>query len=71
MVDNGDWQKATEYINQQTITASVAGTSIYSKVQSRSGGDGSEAVNKGLKISLEAGPDGKYEIVEVCKYCDK
>ena len=28
-------------------------------------------MSKGLKISLEPNPDGKYEIVEVCKYCDK
>ena len=34
-------------------------------------GDENKAMEKGQKISLEPGPDGKYEIVDICKYCEK
>lgn len=46
------------------------GSSIQKKFLDKTG-DAEYALTKGLKISLAPGPDGKYEIVDTCQYCNK
>lgn len=70
MAEQGDWQGAEDYINQQTLVTANSGTSIQSKYPSKAGGS-DEHLARGLRISLEPGPDGKYDIVDACRYCEK
>ena len=66
LIDNNKWDEAQQMIFSQTMTQINQGRGLFEKF-----GDENKAMEKGQKISLEPGPDGKYEIVDICKYCEK
>mmetsp|Transcript_12812 Transcript_12812/g.21684 ORF Transcript_12812/g.21684 Transcript_12812/m.21684 type:complete len:296 (+) Transcript_12812:1555-2442(+) len=69
-VNNGQFEKARELLKRQTLSQVNSGQPIQAKYFD-STGDYNDAFKRGVKISLEPAADGKYKIVDVCRYCGK
>lgn len=69
-MDSGKIDKAHELITKQTMTGANAGSSLITKNADKFG-DENKAFDKGQIVSLEPGPDGKFAIVDMCRYCGK
>jgi hypothetical protein len=70
LIDSGNRDKAYELIAQQTMQSANIGQSIFKKNQDKFG-DENHALEKGQIVSFQPGSDGKFEIVDNCRYCGK